>query len=406
MLRARSEADACFRTQGPDGKKLLKQGPDMPSYRGLKVIKSKSFSLDEGSQPRDLLRRRVRTAEFYLVPNFSQINRVLLYDEASDNWAPLTQAEIGRKALRGRANPGGDDDAQVTINAARTALLLRPNIEHYMLALIIGRGGLEHLGATFWGQTEMSVFDDGQHGVWGMTYKYHERAIVINERNMHRVWDVAYDGYNGGKGMSMLHYQEGQLGEAERQAFVEAQQNLTSDYQGKDIIAVLLAPLINHLPSPMPFGDLANVPDAGQAVTDELVTRNTDIKSVFERFKSHTDSNAYNALQQVCKTLNDELQIVPASFSAVPASVASTQNSATSIRLFYQGTIEVHRQDGTEEFRSVGCGHHGPDYPGVASVRNGKSLLQTAAPLIRTAAAPQAQAAPVPRAQAGAPVQL
>jgi len=40
----------------------------------------------------------------------------------------------------------------------------------------------------------MSVFDDGQHGVWGMTYKYHERAIVFNERNLHRVWDVAYDG--------------------------------------------------------------------------------------------------------------------------------------------------------------------------------------------------------------------
>lgn len=48
-------------------------------------------------------------------------------------------------------------------------LLIRPCIEHYMLAAIIGRGGLQHLGATLWGQTELSVFDDGQHGVWGMT---------------------------------------------------------------------------------------------------------------------------------------------------------------------------------------------------------------------------------------------
>jgi hypothetical protein len=236
----------------------------------------------------------------------------------------------------------------------------------------------------------------------------HERAIVINERNMHRVWDVAYDGYNGGKGMSIVKLHGFDLNEqaaveAEKQTFKESQQNLTSDYQGKDIIAVLLQPDINHLPSPMPFGDLANVPDAGQAVTDELVTRNTDIKSVVDRFRSHTSPSTYAALKDACKTLNDELQIVPASFSAVPASVASTQNSATSIRLFYQGTIEVQGQGGTELFRSVGCGHHGPDYPGVASVRNGKSLLQTAAPLIRTAAAPQAQAAPVPRpmAQAG-----
>ena len=171
--RAPSAADACSRTQGPDGRKLLKQGPDMPSYRGLKIIKSKSFSLDEGSQPRDLLWRRVRTAEFYLVPQFSHMERVLLYDEASDNWAPLTRAEIVSHALRGKqfdqANRALADDVEPA--AASSALLLRPNIEHYMLALIIGRGGLEHLGATFWGQTEMSVFDDGQHGVWGMTYK-------------------------------------------------------------------------------------------------------------------------------------------------------------------------------------------------------------------------------------------
>ena len=40
----------------------------------------------------------------------------------------------------------------------------------------------------------MSVFDDGQHGIWGMSYKYHERAIVFNEKNLLRMWDVAYDG--------------------------------------------------------------------------------------------------------------------------------------------------------------------------------------------------------------------
>ena len=30
-------------------------------------------------------------------------------------------------------------------------------------------------------------------------YKYHERALVHNPRNMIRLWDIAYDGYNGGK---------------------------------------------------------------------------------------------------------------------------------------------------------------------------------------------------------------
>jgi len=44
--------------------------------------------------------------------------------------------------------------------------LLRPNIEHNMMGIIFGRGGgPEELGATFWGQTELSVYDDTQHGI-------------------------------------------------------------------------------------------------------------------------------------------------------------------------------------------------------------------------------------------------
>ena len=32
-----------------------------------------------------------------------------------------------------------------------------------------------------------------------MSYKYNERAIVFNHKNLVRLWDIAYDGYNGGK---------------------------------------------------------------------------------------------------------------------------------------------------------------------------------------------------------------
>ena len=77
-------------------------------------------------------------------------------------------------------------------------VIVRPNIEHYMMGIILGQGG-EGLGSTFWGQTELSCYDDSMHGIWGMSYKYHERAIVINERNQIRLWDIAYDGYVGGK---------------------------------------------------------------------------------------------------------------------------------------------------------------------------------------------------------------
>lgn len=57
-------------------------------------------------------------------------------------------------------------------------VIVRPNIEHNMLGVILGRGGINELGATFWGQTELSCYDDSMHGIWGMSYKYHERAMV------------------------------------------------------------------------------------------------------------------------------------------------------------------------------------------------------------------------------------
>ena len=188
-----------YLTQGADGKKLLRDGPTMDMYRGLKIVKSKAFSLDEGSAPRDILRRRVRVGEYY-TGNLSNLQSVELYDEDSDNFESLSVSKIWHSLVESGSSA---TDAITSSSCLRcisdniaaikncmdgedghqkfSLLLLRPNIEHYMLGLVIGKGGMDHLGATLWGQTEMSVFDDGQHGVWGMTYKYHERAMVFNE---------------------------------------------------------------------------------------------------------------------------------------------------------------------------------------------------------------------------------
>jgi hypothetical protein len=45
-------------------------------------------------------------------------------------------------------------------------VIVRPNIEHNMLAAVLGRGGSDELGSTFWGQTELSCYDDSMHGIW------------------------------------------------------------------------------------------------------------------------------------------------------------------------------------------------------------------------------------------------
>jgi hypothetical protein len=75
-------------TNGIDGIKRLRAGPDLKSYRGLSVIHSRHFSLEAGRQPRDLLNRRVRVAEYYKIPamtaNLMNQTSVSLYDEGAD----------------------------------------------------------------------------------------------------------------------------------------------------------------------------------------------------------------------------------------------------------------------------------------------------------------------------------
>ena len=340
-----------YLTQGPEGTKRLKQGPNISSYRGLNIINSRSFSLEDGAPPRDVLRRRVRVAEYYRIPWEPGVEKKYFsfYDESKDTWHKFSWYDLFRMAevperdgpYTGDDNdydegvkhlvtklpgtPGGfpyappetmeaikfdgaqnldakpnyridaeyyenemnvenvadnpivalirlmpQDNAKSdlrnkyglnskfmeaptaaemlregetiwennyqgfaqdfkdfivgniahmvpakrkwftdinwtatqnlvqyinavfprsglaqnhvhVIPASRYELVIvRPCIEHNMLGVVIGRGGLE-LGATFWGQTELSCADDGQHGIWQMSYKYNERYVFGSE---------------------------------------------------------------------------------------------------------------------------------------------------------------------------------------------------------------------------------
>jgi hypothetical protein len=75
-----------YMNHGPDGQKLLKQGPSLPSYRGLNIINTRSFATEEGARPRDLLNRRVRVAEYYVVSGVrrNEPGFIELYDQSKD----------------------------------------------------------------------------------------------------------------------------------------------------------------------------------------------------------------------------------------------------------------------------------------------------------------------------------
>ena len=154
--------------QGDDGKQLLREGPILNKYRGLNVIKSRAFSMEEGGAPRDVLRRRVRTAEFYYgncgpktTDRADGLGGVSLYDEFTDNFCLISYRKLlyscaesidsldkckTKKIMKINENIKTDGNLQ----GIRNWLVVRPCIEHYMLAAIIGRGGLQHLGATLW----------------------------------------------------------------------------------------------------------------------------------------------------------------------------------------------------------------------------------------------------------------
>jgi hypothetical protein len=102
-----------------------------------------------------------------------------------------------------------------------------------MLSVIIGRGGTQELGSTFWGQTELACYDDAQHGIWGMSYKYHERAIVTNERNLIRMFDIAFDGYNGGMSCDIMPWTSEGIGQFRRDT-----ESIDGPYRGKSMVVL------------------------------------------------------------------------------------------------------------------------------------------------------------------------
>jgi hypothetical protein len=206
MLPERTE----YLTNGPAGPARLAKGPDLPSYRGLSIIHSQKFELEKGRVPRNILKRRVRVAEYYWIYEAHPHASISMYNQKMDSMESFT-----RKALIQSSNImqmfsveiAANANVQKALNRA-PMMLLRANIEHEMLGVIVGRGGTQELGATFWGQTELSCYDDAQHGLWGMSYKYHERAMVTNERNMIRMFDIAFDGYIGGMDSDVMRWTE------------------------------------------------------------------------------------------------------------------------------------------------------------------------------------------------------
>ena len=250
-------------------------------------------------------------------------------------------------------------------------VILRPNIEHEMLGVVMGRGGTQELGSTFWGQTELSCYDDAQHGIWGMSYKYHERAIVTNERNLIRVYDVAFDGYNGGMDQKVLDWNS-------RESLVEFRNKTydrTMPYHGPSMVVMSFPhnPNISNKswPNPVvfhPHGVTSPNPEKGPLPADigehNVFTSSNPalcdqaIEAKFKRYLDRLDMHYWVGVEQESR----------------PAGEMCLSNEASQNLLAFEGTMRTYNHEGRMVHETHGSGHLGPSYVGVASVREGRGV--------------------------------
>lgn len=266
----------------------------------------------------------------------------------------------------------GPEDVEIVI--------VRPNIEHYMLGIILGLGGSE-LGNTLWGQTELSCYDDSMHGVWGMSYKYHERAIVFNEKNLIRLWDIAYDAYNGGKDDTYVDWlrRDARNGYAQ---FQTSTMEVSKNYRGPSMMVMAFAHpkgrardehLRRNWPSPIVYYDKGH---PGQPLALPVDSENIQVVDV-EEFRVFNNPLYQTAMASYMAHMPDFMDLHRMRKTAGHSSVES---EAASDCLAFQGSMRV-KKNGMLLQEIHGSGHHGPDYVGVASVRAGKGTKsQPAAP--------------------------
>jgi hypothetical protein len=295
---------------------------------------------------------------------------------------PAPDQEYGGWSAGGGGGGGGGGEPfappQVEI------VVVRPNIEHQMLGIIMGQGG-ENLGATLWGQTELSCYDDSMHGIWGMSYKYHERAIVFNEKNLVRLWDVAYDGYTGGKDDTVMKWHE-------HENFKEHTNNISSNYRGPSMMVMAFVHrdsasqdfkngFKRNWPSPIVFHDgydhEKNADD--QSNTNYSITMDAEnTRSININEFRVFNTPLYKGYKPYQERMPDFTTLHS---SRKTAGMGGVEGETFYEALAFQGTMKVINSASRAEIEHIqGSGHHGPDWVGVASIRAGKGY-KTGGPL-------------------------
>lgn len=205
-----------------------------------------------------------------------------------------------------------------------------------------------------------------------MSYKYHERAIVYNPKNLIRLWDVAYGGYNGGKGTDHVNWTD-----ADSVARFKADTvNLHRPYNGPSMMVLGF----NHnfkktLPNPTIFMKRDDAIPAFAALDGDHINGikldNLDIESAIGN-----DAPAGGGVMGNQDRLNVYKVHFPDFFelnNRRPAGDAVQEDETTAVSMAFGGSWRMYAPN-TGCIETAGSGHHGTDFVGAASVRSGKGL--------------------------------
>jgi hypothetical protein len=250
-------------------------------------------------------------------------------------------------------------------------VIIRPNIEHNMLTAILGRGGMDDLGATLWGGTELACFDDSQHGIWGMSYKYSQRAVIWEEKSLQRLYDISYDSYNGGKDSTFVDWRS----DMNDSIFVQATNDTSRPYEGPSMMVMSFPKAANALdcsdnwPNPIVFHDNLHGGDRVKYPIDpdnqhSVANVDKDMRVFLHEAYRQRYMHYYNKMPDfsglhICRKACGD---------------ASVGNESSCTALAFEGTMRVY-DNNVMVYKQHGSGHHGVDYVGAASVRAGKGFM-------------------------------
>jgi hypothetical protein len=222
------------------------------------------------------------------------------------------------------------------------------------------------------------------HGIWGMSYKYHERAIVFNEKNLIRLWDIAYDGYNGGKDDTYVNWVDADAPNGYSK-FQELTMDVSKNYRGPSMMVMAFVHdkkqtneeggrvfdknFRRNWPSPIVFHDSYVKGAIDKKETLPLDYDNIQVIDVdeFRVFNNELYSDAYGQYKNMMPSFH-EMHLMRKG-----AGQSSVDSETHTDSLAFQGTMRI-KEAGVVIQEIQGSGHHGPDYVGMASVRAGKGL--------------------------------